>query len=310
MLDRKALTSGRSLWLGGTPISRVRESTMFNCSFGRAQTVHDIVDFYWLLLQGCGVGFEPIVGTLSGFSFPVRLKIVRSKKTEPNDKGNPENVEWFTEGEVRGATKATLDWHIRVGDSAEAWAKLPGKLLANKRVCRSLTLDFSEIRPAGTRLKSYGWISSGDGLLAKAMGSIVTILNRKATQLLSRVDILDIMNWLGTTLSSRRSAEICLVPYGDPEWVEFARAKDNYWVKDANGNDNEHRKQSNNSLVFYHRPSKEELRDIFDLMISCGGSEPGFINGAAALKRAPWFKGVNPCAEILLGDKSFCQVAA
>ena len=43
-------------------------------------------------------------------------------------------------------------------------------------------------------------------------------------------------------------------------------------------------------------------------MIDSGGSEPGFINGQAALKRAPWFKGVNPCAEILLGNKSFCNL--
>jgi hypothetical protein len=29
-------------------------------------------------------------------------------------------------------------------------------------------------------------------------------------------------------------------------------------------------------------------------MLAAGGSEPGFINGAAARKRAPWFRGVNP----------------
>jgi ribonucleoside-triphosphate reductase len=43
-------------------------------------------------------------------------------------------------------------------------------------------------------------------------------------------------------------------------------------------------------------------------MVSSGGSEPGFINGEAASRRAPWFKGVNPCAEILLGNKSFCNL--
>jgi ribonucleoside-triphosphate reductase len=43
-------------------------------------------------------------------------------------------------------------------------------------------------------------------------------------------------------------------------------------------------------------------------MVTNGGSEPGLINAQAALKRAPWFKGVNPCAEILLGTKSFCNL--
>ena len=300
MLARKALPSGRTLWLGGTEVSKRRESSQFNCSFERIETVHDVVDSYWLLLQGCGLGFEPVVGTLNGFSKPVRLKIIRSDKTDPNHKGVEGTVETITEDGY--GDKMRRHWYIKVGDSAEAWAKLPGKLLAQKKLIDDLTLDFSEIRPAGARLKNYGWISSGDELLAKAMESLVTILNLRAGQLLSRIDILDIENHLGATLSSRRSAEICLVPYGDAEWVDFARAKKDYWIK------NPQRGQSNNSLLFYHRPSKEELSDIFGLIVESGGSEPGFINARAALKRAPWFKGANPCAEILLGNKSFCNL--
>lgn len=303
MYSYKATTSGRSLWLGGTEVSKRRESTMFNCSFKRVVTVSDVVDAYWLLLQGCGVGFEPVVGCLSGFSGPVELEIIRSAKTNGDDKGFPYNIERFTEvaSSNRRATIGT-HWYIRVGDSAEAWAKLPGKLLANKRRCHKLTIDFSEVRPAGTRLASYGWISSGDDQVSVAVEAIVNLLNHKNSQLLTRIDILDIMNWLGTTLSSRRSAEIALVPYGDLEWVEFARAKDKYYI------DNIQRAQSNNSLVFYFKPTKGQLNDIFDLMVECGGSEPGFINATTATRRAPWFKGVNPCGEILLGDGSFCNL--
>ena len=32
MLDRKVLTSGRTLWLGGTDVSKKREASQFNCS--------------------------------------------------------------------------------------------------------------------------------------------------------------------------------------------------------------------------------------------------------------------------------------
>jgi len=293
MLDRKVLPAGRTLWLGGTEVAKRREASMFNCSFGRVETVSDVVDSFWLLLQGCGVGFEPVVGTLSGFSKPVDLTIIRSQKTDPNDKGNPDNVET-----IKGRR-----WRIVVGDSAEAWAKLPGKLLANKVPVDLLTLDFSEIRPAGVRLKGYGWISSGDETIAKAMEAIVLLLNHRACKLLSRIDILDILNHLGTTLSSRRSAEIALVPYGDPEWKAFATAKKDHW-----SNGNPQRAQSNNSLAFYHKPTKNDLTRIFDMIVDSGGSEPGFINAQSALKRAPWFKGVNPCAEILLGNKSFCNL--
>lgn len=111
------------------------------------------------------------------------------------------------------------------------------------------------------------------------------------------------MNWLGTVLSSRRSAEIALCEYGSAEWKEFATAKANCYEPGFT-----HRQQSNNSLIFYNTPSYDELREVFDLMVNSGGSEPGIVNGAAARERAPWFKGLNPCAEILLGNKSFCNL--
>ncbi|BAF89587.1 putative ribonucleoside triphosphate reductase [Azorhizobium caulinodans ORS 571] len=294
MNSRKVLPSGRTLWLGGTEIAKRREASQFNCSFARIETVHDIVDAMWLLLQGCGVGFEPVVGTLNGFSRPVRVEVVRSENR--TTKGREENLETFTEEHGEKV------WTISLGDSAEAWAKAAGKLLANKRPVDVLRLDFREIRAPGIRLSGYGWISSGDVTISKAFVAIAEILNRRAGQLLSRIDILDIVNWLGTTLSSRRSAEIAVVPFDDREWQEFATAKKDHWIG------NPQRAQSNNSLLFYRKPAKNELRQIFDLMQDAGGSEPGFINAVAALKRAPWFKGVNPCAEILLGNKSFCNL--
>lgn len=52
MLDRKVLMSGRTLWLGGTDVSKLREASQFNCSFTHVETVYDVVDVLWLLLQG------------------------------------------------------------------------------------------------------------------------------------------------------------------------------------------------------------------------------------------------------------------
>jgi ribonucleoside-triphosphate reductase len=293
MLDRKVLTSGRTLWLGGTDVAKKREASQFNCSFTHVETVYDVVDVLWLLLQGCGVGFRPIIGQLTGFVTPVKsIKVINSTRTSKG--GRETNLETWD--------ASTKTWTISVGDSAEAWAKSIGKLLAGKYPAETLVLDFSEIRPAGERLAGYGWISSGDKDVANAYLAIANILNRRAGSLLSRIDILDVVNWLGTVLSSRRSAEIALFPYGEDEWEEFSVAKKEYWK------DNPQRGQSNNSLLFWNKPTKDELTNIFNLMIESGGSEPGFINGAAARKRAPWFKGVNPCAEILLGNKAFCNL--
>lgn len=294
MLERKVSMSGRSLWLGGTDVAKSREASQFNCSFTQVETIYDMVDVLWLLLQGCGVGFKPIVGTLNGFSKPIKkITVIRSTRTEKG--GNENNKENFD--------PETGVWTISVGDSAEAWAKSIGKLMAGKYAAKELVLDFSELRPAGERLKGYGWISSGDSAISVAYVAIAKILNGRADSLLTRMDILDIVNWLGTILSSRRSAEIALFEYGQPEWEEFALAKKDWWL-----HNNSQRQQSNNSLVFKEKPSYKDLRKIFDLIKLAGGSEPGFINAVEATRRAPWFAGVNPCVEVLLGNKSFCNL--
>ena len=297
MLDRKVLTSGRTLWLGGTDVARTRESSMFNCSFGQIETVHDIVDGLWLLLQGCGVGFKAIPGILNGFTKSAEIRVIRSAKTDKKDKGYENNRDYlYYQDGLRV-------WELVVGDSAEAWAKAAGKIMAMKHAVDVVVLNFREIRPAGVRLRGYGWISSGDELIAEGFAAICKIMNKSAGKLLSRMDILDVMNWMGTILSSRRSAEIAVMDSNAPEIDEFIVAKKDFWL-----HGNEHRQQSNNSILFHEKPTKWELAYIFQKIKEAGGSEPGFINAATALKRAPWFKGVNPCAEILLGNKSFCNL--
>ena len=361
-MNRKVTVSGRTRWLGGTAVSKLRESSQFNCSFGVIQTVHDVVDSIWLLLQGCGVGFSANIGVLNGFTAKIgELEVVRSKKVLPRDeagnpisdpalKGNPNTKETFN--------KKTGVWKIVVGDSAESWAKFFGKLLAFKGRAKKLMIDFSEIRPAGYRLSGYGWISSGDAQIALAVVGIFEVLNRSAGKLLTAIDILDIENHLGTILSSRRSAEIALYPFDGLELEDFATAKKDHrayfarggsaavWtapddtgvlvsalaegtavyaatdskrqdILDATGEfvqvldgnwapmgwvslkevkkDRIHRQMSNNSILFHQKPTRRELRKVFNLIEASGGSEPGFINAAEATRRAPYFKGVNPC---------------
>ena len=293
MLSRKALPSGRTLWLGGTDISKTRESSQFNCSHTVVETVYDLVDSFWLLLQGCGLGATPRIGTLVGFRKKIpNITVIRSERSG-KEKGIENNEESFIDG----------IWTIQVGDSAEAWAKALGKLMAGKYKAHTLILDFSEIRGAGFRLKSYGWLSSGDEAISKAFPAIAEIMNKRAGSLLRKVDLVEVLNHIGTVLSSRRSAEIMLINYGDEEWKEFAKLKSDCYIEGK-----KHKQQSNNSLVFTSKPKREQLVEIFDMMIESGGSEPGMYNLETAIKRAPYAVGVNPCAEILLGNKGFCNL--
>jgi len=294
MQRREAFLSGRTLWLGGTDVGKQYHATNFNCSFLQVKTVHDVVDGFHSLLLGVGVGFEPVTGVLNGFAKPVEIEVVRSTRIE---RGNDNNQEKFYKVDNKKY------WRLIIGDSGIAWAKAAGKLLAMKKQVDVVVLDFSEIRPGGKPLRGFGWISSGDEQISESFKKIAEILSAKNGQLLSRIDILDVMNWLGTALSSRRSAEIALVPAEDPEAGEFSLAKKDYWKTG-----NVQRAQSNNSLIFYHKPSINEIEELFKKMLEAGGSEPGFINGTTARKKAPWFRGVNPCSEILLGDKNHCNL--
>lgn len=296
LLARKVAVAGRTLWLGGTDIARRREASMFNCSFTNIETVYDIVDIFWLLLQGCGTGFRPISGSLTGFrQYIPELEIIRSKNS--TDKGRENNEEYWD--------CDTQTWTISIGDSAEAWAKSIGKLLAGKYPAKKLVLDFTQIRKPGVRLKNYGWLSQGDVGLTKAYTKVYELLNAKADALLSEIDILDIVNLLGTVLSTRRSAQIAVMDDHNPVIYDFAEAKYGIWE-----NGNSHRSQSNNSIIFWKKPTYSELISWFEKINKGGNGEPGLINGQQLRARAPWATGMNPCAEILLPNKGFCNLVS
>lgn len=147
------------------------------------------------------------------------------------------------------------------------------------------------------------------------------------------IHLLDICNAVAYNVVSggvRRSAQICLFDHDDYE-VLFAKyglnglygheAKENYdylrslghplpdleWGETRDWQTGEpipyvperahlaHRRMSNNSAVFYQKPSRETLHLIVRLLKTEG--EPGFINAEEALRRFPHFKAVNPCVE-------------
>ena len=295
MLDRKVAPAGRTLWLGGTDIGKRVELSQFNCCFVSVRTVYDVVDFFWGLLNGAGVTGLAEAGTLTGFRHKIQeLEIIPSTRGQ-NDKGPAENSESWN------ASNGT--WVIKIGDSAVAWAKSIGKLLAGKYPAKKLVLDFSNIRGAGGRLKNYGWISQGAKGLMSAYTQIFDILNAKADCILTEIDMNDIINLLGTVLSTRRAAEALLMHKENPRWREFARAKQGMWE-----NGKEHRAQSNNSLLFYSKPTHGELTELFSMINQGGNGEPGLVNAKHMVDRAPWAKGLNPCFEILLADGNTCNL--
>lgn len=292
LLNRIVSVSGRTLWLGGTDISKKYECTQYNCSGLIIKTVYDIVSAYHLLLSGCGVGFKPKSGSLYGFS--KRVKTIEYIPSTRKNKGIKSNFE-----ELRDNNRT---WYLRIGDSSEAWSKAVGKLIVMKHRVNKIIIDFSEIRPAGSVLSNYGWITSGFKPLEKAYKKIIQILNDNNGKILNDIHIMDIMCSIANTLSSRRSAMICVIDKENQMADNFAICKKEHWV------DNPQRSQSNNSIAFSSKPSKEELIKLFDIMMDGGGSEPGFINEKAFKDKAPYYSILNPCAEIALPDAGFCNL--
>lgn len=287
---RLVSVSGRVKWMGGTDLVKQRASGAFNCSFTLVNIPADLVDVFWLLLQGCGVGFKPVPGMLTGFSPTVQnVEIIASRRTKKG--GEEDNTETFEDGV----------WTIKIGDSAKAWAKALGKIMAGKFPAHTIRIDLSELRPGGKRLKGYGWLSSGWKPLADALRAICKLMIDRAGQYLSAIDIGDIVNWLGTVLSSRRSAQIWLLDDFDPMIEEFIDAKVDRWNKGQG-----QREQSNNTILFWSRPPRWRVVELLNRILDYG--DPGFANAAHAKRRAPEFEGLNPCAEILLPPKGFCNL--
>lgn len=289
-LQRKSWLAGRTQWLGGTEYSQTRPACQFNCALAPISNVFDFVDGAWLLLNGSGVGIKPIAGTLHGFHQPLKVELIQSKRG-PNEKGPKENQEYVQDGK----------WTIKVGDSAEAWAKSLGKLFQSPSDVHTLIIDGSNCRGPGSRLSGYGWICNGFSPLGDSMLLISKILNRKVGNLLDEIEIGDCFNLVGTILSSRRSAQTLLMDSYNPLLDEFKHLKNGYW------NGTPWRRQSNNTVLYWQKPTRKQLIELLHACDSCGG-DPGIANAAYALSKCSWFQGFNPCFEILLAFYGFCNL--
>jgi adenosylcobalamin-dependent ribonucleoside-triphosphate reductase len=288
-MEGLAAPAGRVLWLGGTEKIKEVEIASFNCTAKKTRTVHDFVDQFWVLLNGCGAGGYMETGTLHGFANRIDAVEVITSKRGPRDKGRPDNHERYDDREGI--------WTIRVGDSAQAWAKAFGKLIVGyRRGCKKLVLDFSEVRGAGGRLKGYGWICHGPAPLEKVFRRVIDIRNGAIGRPLSRDEMHDLFNLIATVLSTRRAAEITMCDLDDPDVVGFARFKevdleDSLWS---------HRTQSNNTILARRRPTEVEFDWVFDRLFRGGKGEPALRNMVEVRKRSAYSSLTNACGEINL----------
>jgi ribonucleoside-triphosphate reductase len=250
MMSLKVSVAGRFLWqLGTKTVKTYGLPSLQNC----AGCVVDepIRPFTWamdMLMLGSGVGYNIQQEHIS------KLPIVNKKFKSPT-------------------RQDTASADFIVPDSREGWVQLLGKTLKSAFLAdnkTTFTYSTQLIRSAGAPIKGFGGTASGPEILVKGITEISTVLEARKGKQLRSVDVLDIMNIIGSIVVAgnvRRSAQIAL---GDATDIEYLNAK--RWDL---GNIPHWRAMSNNSIVW---DGKEELPEEFWAGYEGKGEPYGLIN--------------------------------
>ena len=271
MLKKQILGSQRALQFGGSPILK-HNARIYNCITSFADRVRFFQECMYLLLCGCGTGFS-----VQKHHMDKLPPLVKSKN---------------------GTKKFVIP------DSIEGWSDAVGALVSSyfnqsdlfpEYNGKNITFDYSEIRAAGSVLKSSGGKAPGPEPLKNALSNIKKLLDRALTDLefchgsirkLSPIQAYDIVMHAADAVISggvRRSATICLF---SPDDEEMAKAKTGNWFIE-----NPQRGRSNNSaLLLRDQTTKKQFSELMSSVKDFG--EPGFVwSDSTELI-------VNPCVEI------------
>ena len=195
---------GRGLWVMGTSLVNVQRNSaaLQNCAFvstGEMTKNNPAKPFAFLMeasMLGVGVGFD--------------------------DKGADKD---FTIYEPTGAPLSFV-----IPDTREGWVESVAMLLNSYLKADQLTVDFdySEVRPAGTPIKTFGGTAAGHEPLERLHNHIRRIFSGRVGDTLTRVDIADIGNLIGVCVVSgnvRRSAELLLGRLDDQDFLNLKNSE-------------------------------------------------------------------------------------
>jgi ribonucleoside-diphosphate reductase alpha chain len=292
ILRQEVMPSMRLMQFAGEPARRCN-TCAYNCTFIAPTEISDFAEIMYLSMQGCGVGFS-----------------VES-----------ENIEKLPQ--IQKQTTKKVDVHI-VEDSKEGWCNALTLGLKAWYSGRDISFNFSLIRPAGARLKVMGGKASGP----EPLRSLLTfarerILHRQGRRLRA-IDAHDIICKIGECVVSGGVRRTAMISLSDLDDVELRDAKKGqFYLTDP------HRMVANNSAVYAARPSNTELMEEWIALMKSGSGERGIFNRGALVhtlpnRRASYFKkvgflgeegvvtgpiGTNPCGEIILQSKQFCNLS-
>ncbi len=305
--------SGRTLWVGGTPVAEKYPMANYNCAFTVINDFTAYHDLFYLLMVGSGVGVRVLKSDAE------QLPAVRTDLQILHKSYDPVPANERLEYTNLTFTRDTAT--LAIGDSKEGWAQALTRyfeLLTNREYegITTLVVVYDSIRPKGERLKTFGGTASGSGSMMAMLDKIHKVVTAAGARdgatrtQLHPIDLLDIANIIGENVVSggvRRTSEIGLVDADDETCIQaksnLYRQINGHWEIDKNI---AHRQMSNNSIFYRKKPTREKLHWHLQQMRYSG--EPGWINEEAGLKRRPNFCGCNPCGEILLDSNGLCNL--
>ena len=279
--DREVLPSMRSIMTAGEALER-QNIAGYNCSYLPIDDAKAFDEAMYILLCGTGVGFS------------VEQKYVNKLHEIPS--------QLFESGTV-----------VAVKDSKEGWAKALRQVIALLYAGEIPKWDVSQVRPAGTRLKTFGGRASGPAPLVDLFSYVVAKFKGATGRKLTSLECHDILCKIGEVVvvgGVRRSAMISLSDLGDDR---MAHAKAGNWW-DGNGQ----RALANNSAVYEVKPDVGQFMREWSNIYESHSGERGLFNREASEKAAAkngrrelgkeW--GTNPCSEIILRPYQFCNLSS
>jgi ribonucleoside-diphosphate reductase alpha chain len=291
ILKQEVMPSMRAMQFAGAP-ARKCNTCFYNCTFTAPVKLEDFAEIMYLSMQGCGVGYA-----------------VESQ-----------NIQQLPQIEKQTGEKHAV--HV-VQDTKEGWCDALTLGLKTWYAGKDVDFDFSMIRPAGARLKTMGGKASGPEPLRSLLGFARERILRRQGRRLRNIDAHDIICKIGECVVAGGVRRTAMISLSDLDDVELRDAKKGqFYLTDP------YRSVANNSAVYEAKPNNTELMEEWVALMKSGSGERGIFNRGSLEKTMPKRRidflhkkykgkragyigqmGTNPCAEIILQSKQFCNLS-
>ena len=278
--DLKVMPSMRCLMTAGEALNR-ENVCGYNCSYIAVDGLRAFDEMLYVLMNGTGVGFSV------ERQYVNKLPVI--------------NEEFFD-----------TDTVIIVSDSKLGWAKALKELIFLLAAGQIPKWNLSRVRAAGAPLKTFGGRASGPEPLEDLFRFCISIFKEAAGRKLTSLEAHDICCKIAEVVvvgGVRRSALISLSNTSDDR---MRHAKSGRWWES-----NVQRALANNSAAYTEKPDMGIFMEEWKSLYESKSGERGMFNRQAAKtqaarngRRDPDYEfGTNPCSEIILRDREFCNLS-